>query len=266
MMLDTRLKTRQSSLGVLRLTLAAPKDHNPITQDIALRLAELFEDAAKNKEVRVILLDHEGPTFCSGLAQPWIEAMRDTPYAESLLDGELLNRLFLSINYCPKPVVLKLAGKVYGAGVGLVAVADVVVASKDVQFSMGEVRMGLAPGPAAPFILGKIGPSWARRLFLTGEIVTAGHAREIGLVQDVLPGQVELDEHVKRLTQALLKGGAEAQRMAKALIHEKNPYLEASFLEFAQQVNAHRRVSLEGREGITAYLEKRPASWMGAQE
>jgi methylglutaconyl-CoA hydratase len=157
-----------------------------------------------------------------------------------------------AIDRCPAPVVARVQGHALGGGAGLVACADVAVAAPDAQFAFSEVKLGIIPAVISPFALAKIGPSAARRYFLTGERFDAETALRIGLVHEVAD---DLDAAVERIVGELLSAGPKAVRAAKKLVLERPDGPETA------RWIAERRTSDEGQEGLRAFLEKRRAAW-----
>ena len=158
-----------------------------------------------------------------------------------------------SIFRCPAPVVARIQGYALGGGSGLTACADIAIAGEDAVFGFSEVRLGIIPAVISPMVLAKIGPNHARRYFLTGERFDASTAFRIGLVDEVA---ADLDAAVERVVADILAGGPTAVREAKRLVLE--PGDEEDLLARA----ATRRASEEGQDGLRAFLEKRPASWL----
>jgi enoyl-CoA hydratase/carnithine racemase len=135
--------------------------------------------------------------------------MRDTAnlsYEENLEDARRIAAMFGALDRCPKPVVARVRGAATGGGVGLVAAADVAVAEEGTIFAFTEVRLGISPATIAPFVLRKIGQSWTRALFLTGERFDAVRAQAIGLVHEVA-AEGDLDAVVQEKVAGLLAGG-----------------------------------------------------------
>jgi methylglutaconyl-CoA hydratase len=156
-----------------------------------------------------------------------------------------------AIDACPAPLVVRVQGYALGGGSGLVACADIAVASTDAVFGFSEVKLGIIPAVISPFVLTKIGAQ-ARRYFLTGERFDAEAALRIGLIHEVT---ADLDGTVERIVGEILSSGPEAVRAAKALVREQPPADELP------HVAARRRTSAEGQEGLRAFLEKRRAGW-----
>jgi methylglutaconyl-CoA hydratase len=172
-----------------------------------------------------------------------------------------MSQMFGALDALPVPVVGRVQGAALGGGAGLAAVCDIVVAEEGALFGFTEVKLGILPAVISPFALAKIGRSAARELFLTGARFPAARAREIGLVHAVVPA-AELDSVVERYVRELLTAGPEAITAAKDLIPQVwgRPPLEA--MSITASAIAARRVSKEGQEGLRAFLEKRPPTWI----
>ena len=233
---------------VLRITLARPERRNAF--DAAL-IAELTEAFGVVGDARAVVLAGEGETFCAGADVEWQRSSIDLSYDENVEDAARLAAMMSAVDGCPAPVVARVQGYALGGGSGLVACADVAVASTDAVFGFSEVKLGIIPAVISPFVLAKIGAA-ARRYFLTGERFDADTARHIGLVHEVT---TNLDEAVERIVGELLTSGPEAVRAAKALVREQPP------AEELPHVAARRRTSTEGQEGLRAFLERRQPGW-----
>jgi methylglutaconyl-CoA hydratase len=182
----------------------------------------------------------------------------DLSHDENVADATALQRMLESIDRCPAPVVACVQGHALGGGVGLVACSDIAVAAEVAIFGFTEVKLGIVPAVISPFALAKIGPSAARRYFVTGERFDAATALRIGLVHEV---SAELDRAVERVVRELLSAGPRAARAAKRLV------LDAPLdgPETARRI-AERRTSDEGQEGLRAFLERRRPDWSPSDE
>jgi methylglutaconyl-CoA hydratase len=232
---------------LLRVTLARPERRNAFDAALIAELTEAFSDVG---DARVVLLTGEGPAFCAGADVEWQRASIDLSYEENVEDALRLHAMLEAVDGCPVPVVCLVHGFALGGGSGLVACADIIVASPDAVFGFTEVRLGIIPAVISPFVLAKIGPGAARRYFLTGERFDSATALRIGLVHDV----AERPEFVvDEVISALLECGPEAVREAKRLVREA-PRGHAT-----AEIAAARRTSAEGQEGLRAFLDRRPA-------
>jgi methylglutaconyl-CoA hydratase len=233
---------------VLRITLARPERRNAFDAALIAELAEAFADVG---HARAVVLAGDGESFCAGADVEWQRSSVDLSHEENVEDAARLYRMLGAVDACPAPVVARVQGYALGGGSGLVACADVSVASTDAIFGFSEVKLGIIPAVISPFVLAKIGTA-ARRYFLTGERFDAETALRIGLVNEVAP---DLDEAVERVVAELLTSGPEAVRAVKALVRDRPSAAELP------RIAARRRTSTEGQEGLRAFLDKRPPAW-----
>ena len=234
---------------LLRITLARPDRHNAFDADLIGELAEAFVGVGR---ARVVILAGEGKSLSAGADVDWMRAGVDLSQDENVADANALRRMLEAIDGCPAPVVARVQGYALGGGAGLVAAADIAIAAADAVFAFSEVKLGIIPAVISPFALAKIGPSAARRYFLTGERFDAETALRIGLVHEIAD---DLDSAVDRVVAELLSGGPHAVRWAKRLIKERPDGPETA------RWIAERRASDEGQEGLRAFLDKRPPAW-----
>jgi len=234
---------------VLRVTLARPDRRNAFDAALIAELAEAFVDVGRT---RAVVLAGEGASFSAGADVDWMRSSVDLSFDENVADANALRRMLEAIDRCPAPVVARVQGHALGGGAGLVAAADIAIASTDAQFAFSEVKLGIIPAVISPFALAKIGPGAARRYFLTGERFDAETALRIGLVHEV---GADLDATVDRVVGELLSAGPKAVRWAKRLVQERPDGPETA------RWISERRTSDEGQEGLRAFLEKRPPNW-----
>jgi methylglutaconyl-CoA hydratase len=206
-----------------------------------------------------------GRSFCAGADLNWMRRMARYGKAENLADGRQLARLLSTLANLSKPTIARVHGNVFGGGVGLVACCDVALGAHDATFALSEAKLGLIPATISPYVVEAIGARQARRYFVTAERFTAAEAYRIGLLHDIAP-LPELDARVNEVLGALLLAGPRAQVEAKALIRSvaQRP-IDAGIVESTARHIANVRASPEGREGVAAFLEKRPAAWVPAE-
>src|SRR5687767_15860072 len=231
---------------LLRVTLARPETRNAFDAALIAELSEAFVDVGK---ARAVLLAGEGPSFCAGADVEWMRASVDLDFEANVADANALRGMLEAIDRCPAPVVVRVQGHALGGGAGLVACADIAIAAESAVFAFSEVKLGIIPAVISPFAVAKIGPSAARRYFVTGERFDAATALRIGLVHEVAS---DLEAAVERVIGELRTAGPRAARAAKRLV------LDAPLdgAETARR-SAERRTSEEGQEGLRAFLERR---------
>jgi methylglutaconyl-CoA hydratase len=235
---------------LLRVTLGRPERRNAFDAALIAELTEAFETVPD--DVRAVLLAGEGKSFSAGADVDWMRSSIELSYEENVADARRLRKMLETIDSCPAPVVTRVHGHALGGGCGLVACSDIVVAAPDAVFAFSEVKLGIIPAVISPFALAKIGPSAARRYFVTGEPFDAATALRIGLVHEVAE---DLDAALTRIVEQLRTAGPEAARHAKKLVLERPDGLGT------ERRIAQRRTSDEGQEGLKAFLEKRAPSW-----
>lgn len=247
--------------GVARVTLTRPEKHNAFDEVVIAELQAALDTLAVSEAVRAVVLQSEGPSFCAGADLDWMRRSAGYAPADNVADARRLARLLHTLDTLPHPVVARVQGAAFGGGVGLVACADVAVCARSAQFALSEVRLGLIPSVVSPYLVAAVGRRQARRLVVTGERFDATEARRIGLVHHVRP-DAELDTGVSATLEALLGNGPDAVRAAKALIHRvgTEPADEA-LRDYTAARIAEIRGGEEAREGIAAFLDRRPPRW-----
>jgi methylglutaconyl-CoA hydratase len=246
--------------GVARVTLARPDLRNAFNAAVIEQLHDTFTRITAADDVRAVVLAGEGKVFCGGADINWMRASLDLSFDANVGDAERMSDMYRAIDNCPKPVIGRIHGAALGGGAGLAAVCDIAIASDDALFGFTEVKLGIIPAVISPFVLAKIGTSYARALFLTGERFDARHAETIGLVHQVVP-LADLDETVDAKLSELRTAGPAAIAAAKLLVRRvlDNSYSESRAI--TTKAIAKQRVTAEGQEGLRAFLERRPAKF-----
>jgi methylglutaconyl-CoA hydratase len=245
---------------IARVTLARPAVRNAFDEVAIDELTRVFLSFVYDEETRVVVLAGEGAVFCAGADIDWMRRAGSWSKSENETDAERMAGMLRAIDDCSKPVVAVVQGAAIGGGVGLVAASDVAVAAEDAVFSLAEVKLGILPSVISPHVLRAIGSRQARRYFLTGERFGAAEARRIGLVHELAPAG-ELFAAGERLVEALLTSAPQAVGVAKRLIGEVAGKSPEEAMPLTVRTIAERRASEEAKEGLTAFLEKRPPAW-----
>lgn len=247
--------------GCATLTLTRPEIHNAFDDSLIAGLTSAIVELGGREAVRMIVLAAEGKSFSAGADLNWMRRMAGYSEEENYRDSVKLAELMRTLNTVPKPTIARVHGAAFGGGVGLVACCDIAVAADTASFCLSEVRLGLIPSAISPYVVAAMGARAARRYFLTAERFDATEAHRLGLVHAVVPAH-ELDATVDGVVEALFKGGPAAIAASKRLIADVAgvDVDEAVLADTARRI-ALRRASPEGREGVSAFLEKRPPSW-----
>ena len=252
----------RNDVGLVALN--RPDLHNAFNETLIAELTMVLRSLDADAAVRAVVLTGHGKSFCAGADLNWMKKMAGYGPAENLADAQALALMLRTLNGLSKPTVACVRGAAFGGGVGLVACCDVAVAAHDAVFSLSEAKLGLIPATISPYVIEAIGARAARRYFLTAERFTAAEAFRIGLVHDIVP-EPELDTRINELLGALLLAGPVAQLECKALIRGvANRPIDAEVIAGTAEHIAAVRASPEGREGVAAFLAKRPPSWVPA--
>ncbi|HEV3157973.1 MAG TPA: enoyl-CoA hydratase-related protein [Candidatus Baltobacteraceae bacterium] len=259
-MADTPLRIRKEG-SVAFVSLHRPDARNALNAELIAELHKTFESLADDTAVRIIVLAGDGPVFCGGADIRWMRDSIELSHERNLADARALSSMLRRIDQAPKPVIASLHGAALGGGAGLAAVCDVAIAAEGTTFGFTETKLGIIPAVISPFVLTKIGTSHLRALALSGERFDARRALAIGLVHEVVPAE-ELPRALERIIDGFRSAGPSAIAMAKALFARVAQSTYDETLELTAEAIAQQRVSVEGQEGLHAFLEHRPAAWL----
>jgi methylglutaconyl-CoA hydratase len=247
------------------LTIDRPDVRNALGPEVVAALAAGLDRIESDAAVRAVVLTGAGKVFSAGADLSSMRRQGAADAEDNRRNALEMGSLFHRIYDFPKPVVARVPGPAIGGGVGLMTACDVIVAVESAFFSFSEVRLGIVPALISPFCIRRLGVAKARKLFLTGEKITAPVARELGLVDEVT-AEADLDDGVNRVLDALLQGAPGALAAAKNLVNEVAHLSPTAALPFTADLLARLRASEEAREGMTAFLEKRPPSWRATRD
>jgi methylglutaconyl-CoA hydratase len=242
--------------GVRTITLADEARRNALSADFTNELIEALQAADRDGDVRVVVLTNRGNTFCAGANL----SEQSSRTADAPIAVRSPAELFGHIRRSPKPYVGRIAGHCVAGGVGLAASLDISIAVDSALFGFTEVRVGVAPAVISVVCLPKLRAADARSAFLRGTRFPATEAARIGLVNDAVPA-AELDGAVDAVVQDLLAGGPNAIAAAKQLLERVPSMPIDEAFAWTAQLSAQLFTSDEAKEGMSAYLEKRPAAW-----
>jgi methylglutaconyl-CoA hydratase len=247
---------------IARVTLSRPELHNAFNEVMIQELQAAFAGFTRQFPVRAVVLQADSKSFCAGADLNWMKKMVDYTFEQNVEDAHVLATMLRTIHDCPKPVIARVHGAAFGGGVGLVAACDMAVALDSATFCLSEVKLGLLPAVISPFVLKKIGSGSAHRYFLTAERFSAAEALRVGLIHEVAPDVESLDARIDALVDALLVNGPESVAQCKVLIEQVCHLEWDRAVDITTKMIAERRSSREGQEGMKAFLEKRPPSWV----
>jgi len=239
-----------------------PELHNAFDETLIAELTAAFIALDRDADVRAIVLAGLGKSFSAGADLNWMKRQGAAPLEANLSDARKLATLFRTISMCSTPTLARVHGAALGGGMGLASACDICIASTKAQFATSEVRLGIIPAAIGPYVVRAIGERQAYRYFQTAERIGAERAREIGLAHEVAEPDA-LDAKVQEVVDAVLAGGPLAQAASTDLIRAvaHRPVDDAVVEDTARRI-ATLRATPQAKEGLSAFLEKRPAAWV----
>jgi methylglutaconyl-CoA hydratase len=246
---------------VARVFLNRPEVRNAFNDAVIAELSQAFAGFAADETLRAVVLGGHGKAFCAGADLTWMRAMADYTWKQNRDDAQGLADMLYAIWSCPVPVVGRIHGDVYAGGVGLAAVCDVLVAAEGVHFCLSEAKLGLLPAAIGPYVVRALGEQASRRYFTTAERFDAQRAQALGFVHEVVPGAA-LDAKVDEIVATIVANGPASVRACKQLVKDVagRPIDEDLRAETARRI-ADARASVEGKEGVQSFLNKREPAW-----
>ncbi|MBL8266503.1 MAG: enoyl-CoA hydratase/isomerase family protein [Steroidobacter sp.] len=254
--------TNIDSRGVATLTINRPEKHNALDGATMGELYDALTKLGSDSNVRVVVLTGAGASFCAGADIGHMRSMLNFTEEQNVADAQVLARLLRKLDEFELPLIARVNGNTFGGGVGLVACADIAIGATPAKFALTEVRLGIVPAAISPYVVEAIGSRQARRLFLTAAPFTATEAQSLGLLHFTAEPE-QLDQVVNEQVDHLLRGGPAAVRAAKQLVRRVAHFHDRDVLgDETARLLARLRVSPEGKEGLSAFLERRKAGWI----
>lgn len=243
------------------IVLNRPEKRNALSFELVKELKEKLALAEQDEAVKVIILKANGEDFCAGADLDYLQKLQHFSHEENLKDSHHLKELFLQIYTLKKIVIAQVQGHALAGGCGLATVCDLVYAVPEARFGYTEVKIGFVPAIVMFFLLRKIGEGKAKRLLLTGEIISADEALSLGMINGIVSA-TKLEEEVASVAQKMIQGNsAGSMTLTKEMIGTIQSFSLDEALQYAAEKNAQARESEDCRRGIAAFLSKQKISW-----
>jgi methylglutaconyl-CoA hydratase len=245
---------------VAYITLNRAEKRNALNPDLVNALQNYFTQAANDESVKIIVLKANGKVFSAGADLEYLKQLQQFSFEDNLADSKQLAKLFETIYTHPKVIIAQVQGSAIAGGCGLATVCDFTFAVAEAQFGYTEVKIGFIPAIVMVFLLRKIGEIRAKELTLTGKLISAQEAREMGLIHLVV-STTEIEEAVYNFAEELCRNASsESLKRTKQMIAKLSPDLQVS-LNYAAQINAEMRSTEDCKKGISAFLNKEQVNW-----
>lgn len=247
--------------GVITATLNRPDVHNAFDDQLVAALTDCFRKAEADPTVRALILQGAGKSFSAGADLNWMGRMSGYSDAENIADAERLAVMLQVFDCLSKPTIVAVHGNCFGGALGLVACADIAIASETATFCLSEVRLGLIPAVISPYVVRAMGVRASRRYALTAERFGAQEALRLGFVHSVVTDNVARSA-VESVAAAIVAGAPEAQGVTKRLIAEvSSRAIDDDVMALTAKAIAEKRASAEAKEGLAAFFDKRKPEW-----
>ena len=248
--------------GIATVWMNRPDVHNAFNAQLINDLTGACQQLDADDSVRVVVLAGRGKSFSAGADLNWMKAAGEASVEENLADARKLAGMLRTLSEMNTPTIARVQGAALGGGMGLASACDICVASEKAIFATSEVKFGIIPSAISPYVIRAIGERQSYRYFQTAERISAARAGELGLAHEVVAPEA-LDDKVAEIVAALMQGGPKSQAAAKDLIRAvaHKPVTDAVVEDTSQRI-AQLRSTPEAKEGLSAFLDKRPAAWV----
>lgn len=255
------LLIEQTPDGVATVTLNRPDMHNSLDEKLIREITRMFDMLGSDPSTRMVLMRANGASFCAGADINWMQRSAGYSNEQNLEEAHNLALMMKTLYDFPKPLVGLVQGAAVGGGVGIVSCCDIVVASDASSFRLSEVKLGIVPAVISPYVVRAIGIRPAQRYFLTAEPFSATEAKNIGLVHEIVPDRM-MQAAASKLIERIMLGGPKAQIASKELLRRvEGSRMDDELIGYTVEMIARLRSSAEGKEGLSAFLEKRNPVW-----
>jgi len=248
------LVERQSA-HTATVTLNRPKRRNALTIELMTDLVAAVDQASNDDTQRVLILRGAGRAFCAGMD---LNETADASKAHE--SGGMVAKTLLALSQTRLITIAAVHGAAVAGGAGIMSVCDFVVAAEGTKFGYPEARRGLVAANVMTFLRRQLRERDVRELLFASELIDAARAREIGLVNRVVPA-AELDQEVSKIVASVLQGAPGALTNAKRLLEQLWSTSVEQDIETALSHHMQARESAEAKEGVAAFLEKRAPRW-----
>lgn len=246
--------------GVAYLTLNVPEKRNAMSARMIAELHDFAAGVGADINTRAVVLSGAGKLFCAGGDLNWMKAQMDADRATRMGEARKFANMLRALNEMPTPLIGRIHGSAFGGGVGLACICDIAVAEEGTKFALTETRLGLNPATIGPYVVARLGEGMARRVFMSARIFEAAEAHEIGLIAEIAPAG-GLDGTVEKYVAPYLSVAPGAVASGKKLLRFLGPRIDDSVIDVTIEHLADCWESEEAREGIEAFLDKRPPRW-----
>jgi methylglutaconyl-CoA hydratase len=256
-----RFELATDDRGIATLTLNRPEVANAYDEDLLRALTAAFEKLGNDESVRAVVIRGAGKHFQAGADINWLNRLSHQGPEENYTASIVTVRFSRTLNQLAKPTIALIHGACFGGGVGIACCVDIALTTPDAIFAISEVRHGIAPTPISTYMVDALGVRQTRRYALTGERFGADEALRLGLVHEVVAAD-RMETRLAEVLDAIMLGAPGAIATTKlSVLGANDMLLDERELALLAHEGWMQRQSAEGREGTTAFREKRKPAW-----
>ncbi len=245
---------------IATISLNRPDKRNALNSQVVSELKEVFSEC-DCPEVKAIILKGNGDAFCAGADLSYLKSLQSNSYEENLADSNHLKELFDMIYHHPKVIIALVTGHAIAGGAGLATVCDFVYSVPEAKFGYTEVNIGFVPAIVSVFLIRKIGEAKSRELLLTGKLIDAKQALDLGLINNIFPSENIIEEVYSFTSKLISRTSGDSIALTKKLISEVQSLNIKDGFNRAAEINAKARATVDCQKGITAFLTKEKITW-----
>ena len=255
---QSNIIVQSSNNGISRIKLNEPSTYNALSLNTLKSLIECFKNFNDDEKTKVIIIEGSGKGFSAGHNLKEIKSLKGKPDYKKLFN--LCSELMMTIVNNSKPVIAKVHGAAFAAGCQLVATCDLALSTNDAIFATPGVNIGLFCSTPMVAVSRNVSRKKTMKMLLTGEPITARHAKEIGLINDHFQNS-SLEEEVSKLAETIASKSNKVVKIGKEAFYKQLEMPLSEAYKYTSEVMSENMMALDAKEGISAFLEKRKPNW-----
>ena len=255
---QSNIIVQSSNNGISRIKLNEPSTYNALSLNTLKSLIECFKNFNDDEKTKVIIIEGSGKGFSAGHNLKEIKSLKGKPDYKKLFN--LCSELMMTIVNNSKPVIAKVHGAAFAAGCQLVATCDLALSTNDAIFATPGVNIGLFCSTPMVAVSRNVSRKKTMKMLITGEPITAWHAKEIGLINDHFQNS-SLEEEVSKLAETIASKSNKVVKIGKEAFYKQLEMPLSEAYKYTSEVMSENMMSLDAKEGISAFLEKRIPNW-----
>ena len=255
---QSNIIVQSSNNGISRIKLNEPSTYNALSLNTLKSLIECFKNFNDDEKTKVIIIEGSGKGFSAGHNLKEIKSLKGKSDYKKLFN--LCSELMMTIVNNSKPVIAKVHGAAFAAGCQLVATCDLSLSSSDAIFATPGVNIGLFCSTPMVAVSRNVSRKKTMKMLITGEPITAQHAKEIGLINDHFQNS-SLEEEVSKLAETIASKSNKVVKIGKEAFYKQLEMPLSEAYKYTSEVMSENMMALDAKEGIAAFLEKRIPNW-----